>query len=340
METPAVVDLSINQLPPAQSLDKQGLGVVYQNGETQSYTMAQLISTANVETAEQVELALNSAEQAKASETSAAGSAQSAAASKDAAQTAQENAESAKQAAEESKSAAADSAAAAAESAQQAAGAVTGVISFNGRQGTVTPEQGDYTPDQVGAADKTLSNLTDYQKALFNIGGRPNRNLLDNWYFVGGGSQKGYGYFPINQNGKTNYTTQQEIPLTIDRWFADWNISLDVTDAGLVISGGGIFQYLENDVINCIQNKQITLSAFFQDGSLVTVTGNSSESFEKDGISYLLQYGNGYNAVRIIGNAIAAKLEVGTKQTLAYQDSSGAWQLFEKPAKTTNQART
>ncbi|MGI5954266.1 hypothetical protein [Dysosmobacter sp.] len=182
-----------------------------------------------------------------------------------------------------------------------------------------------------GAANLDLSNLTDYQRALHNIGGRPNRNLLDNWYFVGGGSQKGYGYFPINQNAKTNYTTQQESPLTIDRWFADWGISLDVTDAGLVMSGGGIFQYLENDVINCIQNKQITLSAFFQDGSLVTVTGNSSESFEKDALLYTTQYGGGSNAVRILGNAIAAKLEIGDKQTLAYKDSSGTWQLFEKP---------
>lgn len=28
------------------------------------------------------------------------------------------------------------------------------------------------------------------------------RNLLDNWYFVGGGSQQGGGQFPINQRGK------------------------------------------------------------------------------------------------------------------------------------------
>ena len=39
------------------------------------------------------------------------------------------------------------------------------------------------------------------QQALRNIGGRPNRNLLDNWYFVGGGSQQGGELLPINQQG-------------------------------------------------------------------------------------------------------------------------------------------
>lgn len=60
---------------------------------------------------------------------------------------------------------------------------------------------------QIKGANKELSNLSNYQKALRNIGGRPNRNLLDNWYFVGGGSQQGGGQFPINQRGETSYST-------------------------------------------------------------------------------------------------------------------------------------
>jgi len=40
-------------------------------------------------------------------------------------------------------------------------------------------------------------------------------NLLDNWYFVGGGSQLGDGVFPINQRGLTSYTTMGN---SIDRW--------------------------------------------------------------------------------------------------------------------------
>ena len=55
---------------------------------------------------------------------------------------------------------------------------------------------------QIKGANKELSNLSNYQKTLRNIGGRPNRNLLDNWYFVGGGSQQGGGSFPVNQRGR------------------------------------------------------------------------------------------------------------------------------------------
>ena len=40
-------------------------------------------------------------------------------------------------------------------------------------------------------------------------------NLLDNAYFVGGGSQLGDGVFPINQRGQTSYSSYQ---VTIDRW--------------------------------------------------------------------------------------------------------------------------
>lgn len=42
-----------------------------------------------------------------------------------------------------------------------------------------------------------------------------NPNLLRNWYFVGGGSQLGYGVFPINQRGQTSYTG---VTYTIDSW--------------------------------------------------------------------------------------------------------------------------
>ena len=41
------------------------------------------------------------------------------------------------------------------------------------------------------------------------------RNLLDNWYFVGGGSQQGGGQFPINQRGETSRSGSGGF---IDRW--------------------------------------------------------------------------------------------------------------------------
>lgn len=44
-----------------------------------------------------------------------------------------------------------------------------------------------------------------------------NPNLLDNWYFIGGGSQQGGGQFPINQRGLTEYTGLKA-QYFIDRW--------------------------------------------------------------------------------------------------------------------------
>ena len=55
------------------------------------------------------------------------------------------------------------------------------------------------------------------QMARLNIAaGGSNRNLLDNAYFVGGGSQLGDGVFPINQRGTTFYS----LPYgnIFDRW--------------------------------------------------------------------------------------------------------------------------
>lgn len=169
------------------------------------------------------------------------------------------------------------------------------------------------------------------QLALANLGGRPNPNLLDNWYFVGGGSQKGYGIFPINQQGKTNYTSQQTSPLTIDRWHADWNLTLDITENGLSMSGGGIFQYLIDEIIKYIAGKTITISVLYSDGNFATQTGSADETFGTDALKYSIDYSGGKNAVRCIGSIAAAKLEVGNKQTLCYQDADGKWKLFEKP---------
>lgn len=73
------------------------------------------------------------------------------------------------------------------------------VSSVNGKTGNVV-----LNSDDVGAA--SASSLATYV--------RP--NLLDNWYFVGGGSQQGGGQFPINQRGQTRYTGGNIYG--IDRW--------------------------------------------------------------------------------------------------------------------------
>ena len=87
--------------------------------------------------------------------------------------------------------------------------------------------RGDFPSENARAlamtrADRTLSNLTDYQKALHNIGGRPNRNLLINHRMIGTGNP---GSFPVNQKGQKVYTPALN-ETTIDGW------KIEVTDPG------------------------------------------------------------------------------------------------------------
>ena len=62
-----------------------------------------------------------------------------------------------------------------------------------------------------------------------------NDNLLDNAYFVGGGSQLGDGIFPINQRGQTSYggggTTN------VDRWWTQYDTATTLTSAGMRMTG-------------------------------------------------------------------------------------------------------
>ena len=200
-------------------------------------------------------------------------------------------------------------------------------------------------------ADLTLSNLSNRQKALRNIGGRPNRNLLDNWYFVGGGSQQGGGQFPINQRGFTSAGASNT--RTFDRWgiylYINGTVSLDPD--GISISGTLDFgSPIENSRVPKIPGLVITISALNANGQLVTKTvpllnnGTTQYVVESlnwggDGnLAYIRNWNNldtdlfyfnllGYTGPKIV----AAKLELGPIQTLAYQDEDGNWQLFETP---------
>ena len=212
-----------------------------------------------------------------------------------------------------------------------------------------------YTDDAAaGRADLTLSNLSNKQKALRNIGGRPNRNLLDNWYFAGGGSQQGGGQFPINQRGQTSYTGTG---YGIDRWKSySSSANAEITDGGIEISGTNgvpsLWQPLPNDM--ALPGKRYTLTVI-----LTNVTGSirlacrfgaggdsddylsqSSIDISSEGLHCVsFEVPSSAKTMRIgfsstsTGNAnlVAAKLELGSTQTLAYQDEDGNWQLFETP---------
>ena len=199
----------------------------------------------------------------------------------------------------------------------------------------------------AGKADLTLSNLSNYQKALRNIGGRPNSNLLDNAYFKGGGSQQGGGQFPINQRGQTSYGAGYGM----DRWVSN-SCTVSIQSDGILISGsanyGNLSQIIDNP--SRFAGMTVTLSALILGGSgisngaylnlqingtdhvtnmsqgLVSVTVTCPSQITNMQAAFVTSPFSGYSL-----QVIAAKLELGSHQTLAYQDEDGAWQLFETP---------
>lgn len=216
-----------------------------------------------------------------------------------------------------------------------------------------TPAQGSANPVQSGGvytalaerADLTLSNLSDRQKALANIGGRPRKNLLDNWYFVGGGSQQGGGQFPINQRGQTSYTASG---YTADRWAILAAQTLTLVNSGLELeSSGGMFvaQKLENptqyagkeltvSVLVVSTNTQVGCRLRNQNGHLGNVYATTPGLYSltvtvpDDTTALQAEFFNNQAGTSIFA---AMKLEFGAQQTLAYQDEDGNWQLFETP---------
>lgn len=177
-----------------------------------------------------------------------------------------------------------------------------------------------------------------------------NPNLLDNWYFVGGGSQQGTGQFPINQRGETEYTGEL-YGYSIDRWYRDVNVAANLTPSGLSLSfpaGGPRFdQNIEK--YNLIEGQTYTISILADVSNnngvgvslFQTSTGwNSFISYDTGRIlvSYTFVAGStdGENYFNIGGpgqnfTVISAKLELGPVQTLAHQDASGNWVLNDPP---------
>lgn len=204
---------------------------------------------------------------------------------------------------------------------------------------------------QIKGADKELSNLSNRQRALRNIGGRPNRNLLDNWYFMGGGSQQGGGQFPINQRGETSYTAAGSQPI-FDRWKSN-NATVFLNADDITVTGnynyGNMTQLIEN--WDSFAGKTVTLSALITGGDGV---GSGAYIDILDGVTeYVMPIASvgliyetvtlpdnitklelGIVSSNVTGKTLsckATKLELGSTQTLAYQDESGNWQLFETP---------
>lgn len=206
-----------------------------------------------------------------------------------------------------------------------------------GENGAVPVEQGG-------------TGATTAQAALAALGAGVRPNLLDNAIFVGGGTS---GKLPINQKGQTEYTGQVS---TIDRW------SMIGTTGKLTLSGNGA--YFEKTVdatsyagldekipLGNLEGKELTLSCLVNDICYYdTVDAGWSSDFEKvipietdgkymtlavarvgDTLRIRFYYGGSVSAASTGLLLQAVKLEIGSTQTLAYQDIDGTWHLLPQP---------
>lgn len=153
-----------------------------------------------------------------------------------------------------------------------------------------------------------------------------NRNLLDNAYFVGGGSQLGDNIFPINQRGQTSYTGGYGI----DRWRCWQASTVTLTATGLTFatgaSGDGLFQYFPKGKFESLYGKTVTASLLLTDGTLYTATGTASAdcwiatSFSGGYFGYICNGTEANFRINLDANQSksikAAKLEKGTYSTI------------------------
>lgn len=183
--------------------------------------------------------------------------------------------------------------------------------------------------------------------AVVNIK-NPNRfinpNLLNNSYFVGGGSQQDGGQLPVNTRGHTSYASA--VQYTIDRWKStNANTTVALAAAGLTISGStGNVPYLAQPLANmaALYGKKVTLSVLTTNGlKFATATLPNSDPASISTYASItdlanILYASGVWYVRLraaTGGSetfVAVKLELGDTQTLAYNDN-GTWTLYEIP---------
>lgn len=239
-------------------------------------------------------------------------------------------------------------AAAAKQSADSAAVSVEGAVKYNIAQ-ILTDAQKQQARDNIGApAPYTAGENISISGSVIATKVFPcNPNLLDNWYFGN----------PVNQRGQAEYTgSGGGNTYGIDRWAVQYEgTKYTVATATLSnISGANAGQMnclMPNNEAAPFVGRQMTLSLLVDNpdgvdvtlnvrdrtrwshllppktgsGSLITTTGvfgtlNGGEDIQ---VSFIVPQGKSVNL-------IAAKLELGSQQTLAHQED-GVWVLNEIP---------
>ena len=180
-----------------------------------------------------------------------------------------------------------------------------------------------------------------------------NPQLLDNAYFVGGGSQQSGGQLPVNQMGKTSYSGTNQY--TIDRWkISPINSvptvgTLTIQNDGIHLENGSGESLYFNQIIpdalsSALNGKTVTLSFLVSDVSgtwAISEYSKSGKLFSSPGlIDCTFLWDDTVDVKRVqlwsVSNAVgsvtvsAAKLELGAKSTLASL-VNGEWVLNDPP---------
>ena len=186
--------------------------------------------------------------------------------------------------------------------------------------------------EQVDKLDATAQQIDDAVSLAPQIS---NPNLLDNWYFAN----------PVNQRGQTEYTAAG---YTIDRWLQgfDGTLTSTLTDDGIKIAAGndGTYKNFEQILSYVPTNTTFTLSFLVDNFASISqiYTGFSASQFDiRDNlITCTFKTGGSISGRKLIGIQVkpgktatikAAKLELGSQQTLAHQNTDGNWVLNEIP---------
>lgn len=203
---------------------------------------------------------------------------------------------------------------------------------------------------QLSNLNSVLGGATTPQAALAALGAGVRPNLLDNAIFIGGGSQQGGGQLPINQRGQTSYSGVGTY--CIDRWHRGYtDIAVLTLHDGYIEMVGDTNAELTQRLNNLYLGQTLTASVLLQDGTLFSATGTMPEAYSGGYVNTDI-----YNTIPNTGGAalnlsyyenrlrfiiicpsgsnvkvVAAKLEIGDTQTLAYQDEDGNWHLLPQP---------
>lgn len=154
-------------------------------------------------------------------------------------------------------------------------------------------------------------------KELVNWDNISNPNLLDNWYFAN----------PINQRGVSNGTAGWN-DYWIDRWLGACTYAIG-TGYITISADGYITQRFEKPVTFPVTASVLTTSglflAVFSSPGAIALDGYGWVDIQNAETNYISYH----NTASV--NIIAAKLELGTEQTLAHQDADGNWVLNDPP---------